>query len=178
MLEGEKTEEEEQRRKPKREIEDIDKTSKTDKRLRLETNEETNNSKEITLHAIARDFNISSLEKRRSKSLRNRDYDVNAVAKGQISRLLRLTAQLPDVDGFHDKEKFEELSSHIAWDDLTGMKLEAGKVIEAREKEMGYIKKNLLWMQDPKSSCSSSRMEDSESNMNRYQQQRGLSPSV
>ena len=32
------------------------------------------------------------------------------------------------------------MSSVSAWDDLTGMKLEAGKVIEARAKEVGYIR--------------------------------------
>ena len=89
---------------------------------------------------MQRDFNTSLLQKKKFKSLRNREYDVKAVAKGQTSRLLKLTARLPDVDKLHDSEKFGEVSSSIAWDDLTGMKLEAGKVIEAREKEMGYIK--------------------------------------
>ena len=32
------------------------------------------------------------------------------------------------------------VSSALAWDDLTGMKLESGKVIEARTKEVQYIK--------------------------------------
>ena len=57
---------------------------------------------------------------------------------------------MPDVDKFHDNEKFEDVSSHIAWDDLTGMKLEAGKVIEAREKEMGYIKETGVWTKIPR----------------------------
>ena len=32
------------------------------------------------------------------------------------------------------------MSSVLVWDDLPGMKLEAGKVIEARAKEVGYIR--------------------------------------
>ena len=32
------------------------------------------------------------------------------------------------------------MSSVLAWDDLTGMRLEAGKVVEARAKEVGYIR--------------------------------------
>ena len=31
------------------------------------------------------------------------------------------------------------ISEALAWDDLTGMKLDAGKVVEARAKEVGYI---------------------------------------
>ena len=33
-----------------------------------------------------------------------------------------------------------EVTSALAWDDLTGMRLDAGKVIEARAKEVQYIK--------------------------------------
>ena len=45
-----------------------------------------------------------------------------------------MTTVLPDASRFHDKDKMEDFSAYIAWDDLTGMKLEAGKVEEAREK--------------------------------------------
>ena len=38
------------------------------------------------------------------------------------------------------KNKQGGVSSVLAWDDLTGMKLEAGKVVEARAKEVGYIR--------------------------------------
>ena len=33
-----------------------------------------------------------------------------------------------------------EMSSALAWDDLTGMRLDAGMVIEARAKEVQYVK--------------------------------------
>ena len=33
-----------------------------------------------------------------------------------------------------------EVSSALAWDDLTGMRLDSGQVIEARAKEVQYIK--------------------------------------
>ena len=143
-------EEEEQRRIPKREVEDIDKTSKTDKRIRLETNEDTINSKELTLETIQRDFDISLLQKRKQKQIRNRQYDVKAVAEGQTSRLLRMTTVLPEVDKFHDAEKYENTSTQIAWNDLTGMKLEAGKVKEARQKEMQYVKDKGVWTKIPR----------------------------
>ena len=52
-----------------------------------------------------------------------------------------MTSVLPYVDKFHDIGNLEHISTKIAWDDLTGMKLEAGKVKEAREKEMHYNKK-------------------------------------
>ena len=37
------------------------------------------------------------------------------------------------------KKKSGDISSILAWDDLTGMKLDAGKVKEARSKEVHYI---------------------------------------
>ena len=108
-LEDEKSEdEEEQRRIPKREVEDIDETSKTDKRIRLETNEETINGKGITLETIQRDFHISLLQQRKQTQIRNRQYDIKAVAQGQTSRLLRMTTVLPDVDKFHGSERHEK----------------------------------------------------------------------
>ena len=38
------------------------------------------------------------------------------------------------------KNKNGSVSSQLAFDDLTGMELEAGKVIEARGKEMQYVR--------------------------------------
>ena len=38
------------------------------------------------------------------------------------------------------KNKQGDVSSVLAVDDLTGMKLDAGKVVEARTKEVGYIR--------------------------------------
>ena len=62
-----------------------------------------------------------------------------------------MTTVLPEVDKFHDDEKYENTSTQIAWDDLTGMKLEAGKVKEARQKEMQYIKDKAVWTKIPRS---------------------------
>ena len=47
------------------------------------------------------------------------------------TRLARLTEY---------RNKQGDVSSVLAWGDLTGMKLEAGKVVEARAKEVGYIR--------------------------------------
>ena len=136
---------------PKRELdEEEDGNTNVDKRIRLETDHDTTNRERISLETISRDLNISSLQKKQQKQTRNRSYDVKAVAQGQVSRLLRLTSVLPDVDKFHDDEKLENISTQIAWDDLTGMQLDAGKVKEAREKEMQYVKDKGVWTKIPR----------------------------
>ena len=61
-----------------------------------------------------------------------------------------MTTVLPDVDKFHDNERLENTSTQIAWDDLTGMKLEAGKVKEVRQKEMQYVKDKSVWAKIPR----------------------------
>ena len=61
------------------------------------------------------------------------------------------TASGPEVQTRGDKElslcrltqhrnKAGDVTSALAWDDLTGMKLDAGKVVEARSKEVTYIR--------------------------------------
>ena len=54
------------------------------------------------------------------------------VGGSPMGRLGRLTQH---------KNKAGDITSALAWDDLTGMKLDAGKVIEARTKEeiKGYM---------------------------------------
>ena len=42
----------------------------------------------------------------------------------------------------HCKNRAGDITSSLAWDDLTGMKLEAGKVIGARAKEVTYLREN------------------------------------
>ena len=46
-------------------------------------------------------------------------------------RLCRLTQH---------RNKAGDITSSLAWDDLTGMRLDAGKVIEARAKEVTYLR--------------------------------------
>ena len=129
---------------------DVD-TAMKDKRIRLET-QSTTTEQQVTLDTIARDYNISLLEKMSRKKARNTRYDVKAVVQGQIKKLLSLTSTLPDVNKFHDADKSStEISSKIAWDDLTGMKLDAGKVKEARGKELEYIKQKGVWTKIPRS---------------------------
>ena len=98
---------------------------------------------QVNLEAVQREFNISSVQKNARKQARNVEYDVKAVAQGRMNKLLMLTNTLPDVNKFHDKDETSiDISSNIAWDDLTGMTLEAGKVKEARTKELEYISRN------------------------------------
>ena len=37
------------------------------------------------------------------------------------------------------------MTSSLAWDDLTGMRLEAGKVVEARAKEVAYLREKKVY---------------------------------
>ena len=48
------------------------------------------------------------------------------------------------------KNKKGDISSVLAWDDLTHMKLEAGKVKEARAKEVGYIRDKRVYDNIPR----------------------------
>ena len=58
------------------------------------------------------------------------------------------------------KNKHGDISSAIAWDDLTGMKLDAGKVKEARDKEVGYIRDKKGVRQNPSSPGGQKQVED------------------
>ena len=55
-----------------------------------------------------------------------------------VSRLNKLSIKKGDV------------SSALAWDDLTGMRLDAGQIIEARGKEMDYVHKMRVWRKIPR----------------------------
>ena len=58
-------------------------------------------------------------------------------AKGpQTCRLNRLT---------HYKNNQGDVTSSLAWDDLTGMKLDAGRVVEARSKEVTYLREKRVY---------------------------------
>eukprot|EP00973_Karenia_brevis_P019223 2634933-Karenia_brevis.AAC.1 len=64
---------------------------------------------------------------------------------------------MPSVEEFHDSTEAQwarggglcrlntEMSESWATDDLTGMRLEAGKVIEARAREMEYVRNKQVW---------------------------------
>ena len=43
-----------------------------------------------------------------------------------------------------------DVSSALAWDDLTGMRLDAGKVIEARAKEVLYVRDKEVYVKIPR----------------------------
>ena len=72
-----------------------------------------------------------------------------------------------DLEEHHDREEAEihiiplmsltrvsknwsDVSGSLAWDDLTGMKLSADKVIEARGKEIQYVKDMGVWHKIPR----------------------------
>ena len=45
----------------------------------------------------------------------------------------------------HCKNRVGDITSSLAWDDLTDMKLEAGKVVEARAKEVTYLREKRVY---------------------------------
>ena len=45
----------------------------------------------------------------------------------------------------HCKNRAGDITSSLAWDDLPGMKLEAGKVIEARATEVTYPREKRVY---------------------------------
>ena len=83
------------------------------------------------------------------KQKRNDGMHIKPIAGIQMGKLLRLSPKLPDPEQFHDKEE-REISGQLAWDDLTGMKLETDKVKEARQKEIQYIKEKEVWVKIPR----------------------------
>ena len=69
-----------------------------------------------------------------------------------------------NLEEFHDQEEVlaplalsrltrvtntRNVSEALAWDDLTGMRLKADKVIEARDKEMTYVRDMKVWEKIP-----------------------------
>ena len=64
----------------------------------------------------------------------------NLVVKSALALLRRVLGD----------ERLENTSTQIAWDDLTSMKLDASKVIEARRKEMSYVKDKRVWTKIPR----------------------------
>ena len=47
----------------------------------------------------------------------------------------RKLSRMPDTEDFHDREEARVITETLAWDDLTGMQLDRGKVEEARQKK-------------------------------------------
>ena len=49
------------------------------------------------------------------------------------------------------KNKNGDISSSLAWDDLTGMRLDAGLVKDARSKEIRYVRERTVYNKIPRS---------------------------
>ena len=131
----------------KRSLEDAKetKTHQEEKRLRgaEESNRESEEDKQM--ESIERDLNISSVrtakERRAQKAKRNQKQNLKVVGEVNIGKLLKMTSKLPDPKKFHEiEDDVRQVSNKIAWDDLTGMTLDAGKVVEARAKEVQYVR--------------------------------------
>ena len=45
----------------------------------------------------------------------------------------------------HYKNRAGDVTSSLAWDDLTGMRLNAGKVVEALAKEVTYLREKRVY---------------------------------
>ena len=62
-------------------------------------------------------------------------------AEIQLYPLMRLT---------HGTKNRNDVSEALAWDDLTGMRLDAQKVIEARSREIQYVRDMSVWIKIPR----------------------------
>ena len=91
----------------------------------------------------------------------NEGESVNATRRSKEEmRLGRLTEY---------RKKDGGISSVLAYDDLTGMKLDAGKVKEARSKEVGYIRDKKGVRQNTSSPGREEQMESGAGEVDRYQ---------
>ena len=61
--------------------------------------------------------------------------------------------------------KKDDVSSALAWDDLTGMRLDAGKVIEARSREIWYVKDMGVYGKDTRKGRPSTRSKGHQNKM-------------
>ena len=90
---------------------------------------------------------------------------VGEIPAGSPSTSARTVGRRVDPEEFHDKDEMlapmplyrlthvanhKSVSESIAWDDLTGMRLSADKVIEARSKEMQYVRDMKVWEKIPR----------------------------
>ncbi len=55
-------------------------------------------------------------------------------------------SKIPDVEEFRDIDEARMVTETLVWDDLTGMQLDRGKVKEARQKEIEYVRKRQVWI--------------------------------
>ena len=82
------------------------------------------------------------------KEKRERRGNLKAVTEVRMKNVEKM--KLPDPEEFHDREEIRGLSGSLPWDDLTSMKLEAGKVIEARAKEIQYTIQKRVYKKIPR----------------------------
>ena len=90
---------------------------------------------------------------------------VGEIPAGSPSTRACTVGRRVDPEEFHDKSEVlayaplyrltrvtnnKSVSESIAWDDLTGMRLSADKVIEARGKEMQYVRDMKVWEKIPR----------------------------
>jgi len=81
------------------------------------------------------------------KERRNRVMNISRVTEVSLRKCMK---HIPDADEHHDKDEADSISRMIAWDDLTGMTLQADKVVEARAKELEYVKRKRVWVKVPR----------------------------
>jgi len=82
------------------------------------------------------------------KEKRERNMQLRALTEVNLKAL---KGHMPDKEAFHERKEAQEISKALAWDDLTGMRLDAQMVIEARRKEMEYVRKKPVWVKIPRS---------------------------
>ena len=83
------------------------------------------------------------------KEKKNRIQGLNRLAEVKLDQI----SKLPDPEQFHEKVEAVTISRGLAWDDLTGMRLDGQKVMEARGKEVDYIRGKKVWIKIPRSTA-------------------------
>ena len=63
---------------------------------------------------------------------------------------LRRKAGKLNMEEFHEVEGVKAISGALAFDDLTGMALDRQKVMEARQKEIGYVNEKEVYVRVPR----------------------------
>ena len=104
--------------------------------------EENHEKEEVDIEALIRKIEGQAQEERSDPAANLHGPGSRSGAGSPGAPVLRPStpASIPLRKLMEYKNKKGEISSVIACDDLTGMRLDAGKVKEARAKEVGYIR--------------------------------------
>ena len=114
--------------------------------------EENHEKEEVDIEALIRKIEGQAQEERGDQEASLQGPGSRSGAGSPSAPVSRPKAQpsMPLRKLMEYKNKKGDVSSVLAWDDLTHMKLDAGKVKEARPKEVGYIRDKRVYDKIPR----------------------------